>query len=83
MDRAKLSELGISPQVIMNALAQQNDMTPGGMVETDSDNVYVRVSGQFDDVDASRQMPANAGGKVLLLGDSAKVVLRFELPAAP
>ena len=31
MDRAKLSELGISPQVIMNALAQQNDMTPGGM----------------------------------------------------
>ena len=83
MDRAKLSELGISPQVIMNALAQQNDMTPGGMVETDSDNVYVRVSGQFDDVEAIRQMPVNAGGKVLRLGDIAKVERRFEEPAAP
>lgn len=77
MDRAKLSELGISPQVIMNALAQQNDMTPGGMVETDSDNVYVRVSGQFDDVEAIRQMPVNAGGKVLRLGDIAKVERRL------
>lgn len=83
MDRAKLAELGISPQTITNALAQQNDMTATGMVETQTDNVYVRVSGQFDDIDAIRQMPINAGGKVLRLGDIAKVERRYEEPAAP
>lgn len=83
MDRAKLAELGISPQVITNALAQQNDMTATGMVETQTDNVYVRVSGQFGDVDAIRQMPINAGGKVLRLGDIAKVERRYEEPAEP
>uniref|UniRef100_UPI003D7E825B efflux RND transporter permease subunit n=1 Tax=Mitsuokella sp. TaxID=2049034 RepID=UPI003D7E825B len=83
MDRAKLAELGISPQVITSALAQQNDMTATGMVETQTDNVYVRVSGQFDDVDAIRQMPINAGGRVLRLGDIAKVERRYEEPAEP
>lgn len=83
MDRAKLSELGISPQVIANALSQQNSMTPAGMVETDSDNVYVRATGQFGDVESIRQMPVSAGGKVLRLGDIAKVERRYEEPAAP
>ncbi len=83
MDRVKLAQLGISPQVITNALAQQNDMTATGMVETQTDNVYVRVSGQFGDVDAIRQMPINAGGKVLRLGDIAKVERRYEEPAEP
>ena len=83
MDRAKLAELGISPQTITNALAQQNDMTATGMVETQTDNVYVRVSGQFGDVDAIRQMPINAGGKVLRLGDVANVERRYEEPAEP
>ena len=80
---SKLAELGIAPTTIANAVKGQNQMTPAGMVETDSDNVYVRVTGQFDDVEAIRQMPVSAGGKVLRLGDIAKVERRYEEPAAP
>lgn len=83
MDRAKLAELGISPQVIADALSSQNAMTPAGEIETDTDNVYIRVTGQFDDVEAIRQMPVNAGGKILRLGDIAKVERRYEEPAEP
>ena len=58
-------------------------MTPAGSVETKSDKVYLRVSGIFDDVDAVRDLPINAGGHVFRLKDIAKVERRFENPAEP
>ena len=83
VENAKLSKLGISPQAITDALKTQNIMTPAGSVETKSDKVYLRVSGIFDDVDAVRDLPINAGGHVFRLKDIAKVERRFENPAEP
>ena len=83
IEQAKLSELGISPQVISDTLAAQNAMTPAGMVETSSDNVYLRVTGIFDDVDEIKNLPINAGGKIFRLGDIAKVERRFVEPPEP
>ena len=83
VENAKLSKLGISPQAITDALKTQNIMTPAGSVETKSDKVYLRVSGIFDDVDAVRDLPINAGGHVFRLKDIAKVERRFEDPAEP
>lgn len=83
IQKDKLAELGISPQVIANALKTQNEMTASGEVETESNNVYLRVSGMFEDVDAIREMPINADGKVFRLGDIAKVERRFVDPAKP
>ncbi|SFT85456.1 Multidrug efflux pump subunit AcrB [Selenomonas sp. GACV-9] len=83
LQRDKLAELGVSPQVIANALKTQNEMTASGEVETDSNNVYLRVSGVFDDVDAIREMPINANGKVFRLGDIAKVERKTADPAKP
>ena len=51
IEQMKLSELGISPQVISETLAAQNSMTPAGMIDTSSDNVYLRVTGTFDNVE--------------------------------
>ena len=79
----KLSELGISPQVISNTLAAQNSMTPAGMVETSSDNVYLRVTGTFDDVNEIKNLPINAGGKIFRLADIAKIERRFIEPPEP
>ncbi|MBR1759905.1 MAG: efflux RND transporter permease subunit [Schwartzia sp.] len=76
VETAKLSELGISPQVISAALEAQNAKTPAGMMETESDNIFLRVTGQFDDVEAIRETPIAAGGRVLRLGDIAKVERR-------
>ena len=83
IEHVKLSELGISPQVISNTLAAQNAMTPAGMVETFSDNVYLRVTGTFDDVDDIKNLPINANGKIFRLADIAKVERRFVEPPDP
>ncbi len=83
IQKDKLAELGISPQVIANSLKTQNAMTASGEVETESNNVYLRVSGMFADVEAIREMPINANGKVFRLGDIAKVERRFVDPAKP
>ena len=81
--QAKLAELGISPQVIANALKTQNQMTPAGEVETASDDVYLRVTGVFDDVEAIRALPINAGGRIFRLGDIATVERRTQDPPEP
>ncbi len=83
IEQAKLSELGISPQVISDTLAAQNAMTPAGMVDTASDNVYLRVTGIFDDVDEIKALPINADGRIFRLGDIAKVERRFVDPPEP
>ncbi|WP_303995266.1 efflux RND transporter permease subunit [Megamonas hypermegale] len=81
--KEKLFELGISPQDIANAVQSQQQMTPAGMVETQTDNVYVRFSGQFADVEMLKNMPINAGGRILRLGDIATVERRSVEPAEP
>ena len=83
VEQAKLASLGISPQVIANALKTQNEMTPSGDVETQSDDVYLRVTGIFDDVDAIRETPINANGHIIRLGDIAKVERRMQDPPEP
>ena len=76
VENAKLSALGISPQVLSAALEAQNNKVPAGMLETESDNVYVRVTGQFDDVEAIRETPIASGGRTFRLGDIATVERR-------
>ena len=81
--KEKLFELGISSQDIANAVQSQQQMTPAGMVETQTDNVYVRFSGQFADVEMLKNMPINAGDRILRLGDIATVERRSVEPAEP
>ena len=81
IESAKLAELGISPAVLADALKTQNEMTPAGMIETSSDNVYLRYSGSFDDIDAIRRTPVSANGKTFFLGDIATVERRYADPA--
>lgn len=80
---AKLAELGIAPTVIANAVKGQNAMTPAGMIDTKSDNVYVRISGVFEDVEAIRNLPINANGRIFRLGDIAAVERRYTEPSDP
>ncbi|MBO4852093.1 MAG: efflux RND transporter permease subunit [Schwartzia sp.] len=73
---AKLAELGLSPQALSTALEGQNGKAPSGMIATESDNLYLRVTGQFDDLEAIRETPIAAGGRVIRLGDIATVERR-------
>lgn len=80
IESAKLAELGISPTVLANALKSQNEMTPSGMIETSTDNVYIRYSGIFDDENAVKNTPIQANGKTFYLVDIATVERRYAEP---
>ncbi|MFC2341687.1 MAG: efflux RND transporter permease subunit, partial [Selenomonas artemidis] len=79
----RLAQLGISPQVITDALAGQDAMMTAGHIETETDNVYLRASGVFENVEDIRALPIAANGRVFRLGDIAKVERRDIEPADP
>ena len=79
----RLAQLGISPQVITDALAGQDAMMTAGRIETETDNVYLRASGVFENVEDIRALPIAANGRVFRLGDIAKVERRDIEPADP
>ena len=72
-ETARLATLGVSPQLIYQTLQATNAMVPAGTVETGSERVALRVTGEFDSVDAIRNIGVNAGGHMVRLGDVAKV----------
>ncbi len=76
----KLATLGISPQVIFDAIGKQNAMTAAGEIETDADAVQVRVSGDLGSLSALRALPIPAGASVLRLGDIATITRGYEDP---
>ena len=78
---AKLATLGIQPQQIFDSLAKQNSITPGGIVETSSQRVSLRVTGALDGAQAVAETPVEANGRVFRLGDIATVTHGFEDPS--
>lgn len=83
IENAKLSKLGIDPGLITSSIQAQNAITSSGMIETSSDNVYLRVSGMFDDLDAIRNLPIRTNQRTFRLADIAKVTRSYSEPADP
>ncbi len=76
----RLATLGITPLAIAESLKSQNAMMPGGSIDTKDDRVFVRVSGQFTNLDDIRNVPVSAGGRTIKLGDIATVTRGFQDP---
>lgn len=83
IENSKLAQLGLDPAVITGALKSQNAMAAAGMIDTVTDNVYLRVTGTFDSIDAIRQLPIRANGRSFRLGDIATVRRDYADPAEP
>ncbi len=83
MDSSKLAGYGIDPLAIVTTLKAQNTMAPSGMVTTKTDNVYVRVTGMFDDIEAIRNLPIRVMDKTFRLGDIATVKRGYVDPPEP
>ncbi|PXF29563.1 multidrug transporter [Pokkaliibacter plantistimulans] len=77
----RLATLGVSPQAIFSALASQNALTPAGSIETRGPQVFVRLDGQFDDLQKIRDTPVVVQGQTLKLADIASVTRGYEDPA--
>ena len=76
----RLATLGITGQQLLAALANQNDVTPAGFVETTGPRVYLRLDGAIDGLDTIRNLPVAAGERSLKLGDIAEVKRGYEDP---
>jgi len=83
IENTKMAELGISSGVIASTLQAQNSVTPAGLIETSSDNVYLRVSGLFDNVENISNLPIKAGNQTFRLGDIAKIARAYSDPPDP
>lgn len=68
----KLASLELSPALIIDTLQGRNYVTPSGVVETDKDQVHLRVSG-LESVAAIRELGIRANGRIFRLGDIADV----------
>ena len=53
---AKLAELGVSPQAVFGALAQQNIIEPGGEINADGRTILLEPSGNLGSVDEIRNV---------------------------
>lgn len=70
---AKLASLGIDPQLIHSTLAATNTVAAAGTVLTATEQIRLAVSGEFDSVDAIRNIGIRAGERSFRLGDIAEV----------
>ena len=88
ISNAQLAKLGLTPQQIAQTLNEQNATAGAGVFATANDQVYVRPSGQYIDVDTIANTLLRVNGRTIRLGDIAQVsrgyvdppsdVMRFE-----
>lgn len=83
MESSKLAQLGIDPQLITAAVQNQNAMTPAGMVESQYDKIYLRVTGMFENLDNLRNLPIRGNDRTFRLGDIAKIERGYSDPSDP
>src|SRR5216683_739211 len=77
---AKLATLGVSAQDIVAALQRQNTVTPAGAIDTKGPQVFIRVDGAYDSIQAIADTPIVAAGRTLKLSDIAEVRRGYEDP---
>lgn len=73
LSNTKLATFGLNLADIASALSEQNAKTGAGFFETTDERIWLRPSGQFDDLDAIGDTLIRAKGRVFRLGDVADV----------
>jgi multidrug efflux pump len=79
----KLANLGLEPQQLFAALAQQNRVEPAGRVDTGTANLQVRVTGGFESLADIESVALSANGRSFRLGDVATVRRGYADPPQP
>ncbi|HWR28695.1 MAG TPA: efflux RND transporter permease subunit, partial [Negativicutes bacterium] len=83
IENSKLAQLGIDPRLIDAAIQSQNAMSSAGMIETRTDNIYLRVTGMFESIEDMRNLPIQANGRTIRLDDIAKISRTYVEPSDP
>src|SRR6185369_913110 len=61
-------------------LQRQNTLTPAGSIDTKGPQVFIRINGAYDSVQAIADTPIVAAGRTLKLSDVAEVRRGYEDP---
>jgi multidrug efflux pump len=69
----RLATLGLDLRELAATLQSQNAVTTAGAFHTDDETIYLRTSGDFDSVDAIRELSVRVGERTFRLGDIAEV----------
>jgi multidrug efflux pump len=83
LSHKKLATLNVDPLLIFNTLRAQNAVAPSGSVETASDRVHIRVTGDFESIESLREIGIRANGRLFRLGDIAHVYRDYVDPPTP
>ncbi|MBI1424258.1 MAG: MMPL family transporter [Gammaproteobacteria bacterium] len=79
----KFAKIGIDLPTLINAIRSQNAIAAAGYFETDSDRIYLRVDGGFKSVDDIRNLNIRINGRILRIGDIARVRRGYAEPPEP
>ncbi|RCW82857.1 efflux RND transporter permease subunit [Paracoccus lutimaris] len=77
---ARLAALGVNQNQVLQTLAVQNAIAPSGVVQAGSEQVLVRVGGQFLDAAAIAAVNLRVGDRFFNIGDVATVRRSYEDP---
>ena len=80
MQTAKLAQLGLDINSIASTIKAQTSINASGMIEADTANSYLRITGSPDSVENIAAIPINANGRVLRLGDIATITRGYADP---
>ena len=83
LNNARVAALGLSIQSIGEAINQQNAVAAAGYFNLSGDRVFVRPSGQFENIDALRNLVLRINGHLITLGDIAAVRRGYDDPPSP
>ena len=76
----RLAALGVTVPEISRAIAAQNDISDGGLVETDNTRVPLRVDGALTGPEALANVPIPAAGASVKLSDIATISRGYTEP---
>lgn len=79
-DVARLTNLGITPQVIFDAIEDNNQLMPAGFIDLAGPRVYLRVDADLSDPDQLAAVPIRVGDRLLQLSDLATIRRGYEDP---
>jgi multidrug efflux pump len=80
VSNVKLATLGIDGATLIQAMQTQNAIAPGGAFETESDKIFVRATGAFENVESIRNFTIRANGRIFKIGDFANVYRAYANP---
>ncbi len=81
-DNEKLLSAGLDALIVVDALRKQNAIAAPASIETSSNSLHTRVSGEFGSIEAIRDLSVSFNGRSFRLGDVARVLRGYQEPSS-